>query len=91
MIVHYIMICIVGVVKQLKHHKYHKYPFYLASTTTATPSGLKIVSMAVAICFVSLSWTWSLLEYISAILASLLNPKTLLSGIYPICTCKEDD
>ena len=60
--------------------------FYLASTTTATPCGWRIVSMATAICLVNLSWTCSLLEYISAIRANLLRPKTLSFGIYPMWT-----
>lgn len=47
-----------------------------ASITTATPNGFRISLRAIAICFVSLSWTWSLLAYISANLANLLNPMT---------------
>ena len=44
--------------------------------------------MALAICLVSLSWTWSLRLNISAILASLLRPSTLLLGMYPMETFK---
>ena len=42
-----------------------------ASTTTATPCGLRMASRAVAICLVSRSWTCRRLPYMLAIRASL--------------------
>lgn len=57
--------------------------------TTATPRGLIASWTAIAICFVSRSWTCSRREKVSAIRASLEMPSTSLLGMYAIATCKQ--
>lgn len=49
---------------------------HVASIATPTPRGLTASWIASAICLVNRSCTCSLLEYMSAIRASLLNPST---------------
>ena len=53
----------------------------VASITTATPIGRIASSIAVAICLVRRSWTWSRREKVSAIRASLERPRTCLLGM----------
>jgi len=60
----------------------HAVASYEASIKTATPSGSIASTTASAISRVSRSWIWSLLEYSSAILASLLRPMTFPLGMY---------
>lgn len=59
---------------------------HVASMTTATPRGLIASWTAIAICLVSLSWTWSRREKVSAMRASLERPRTSFLGIYAMVT-----
>ena len=56
----------------------HKWP---DSITTPTPRGFRTSEIAKATCLVSLSWTWSRRENISARRASLERPRTRRSGM----------
>ena len=53
----------------------------IASMTTATPRGFSASTIQSLIWTVSLSWTWSLLAYVSTTLAILLRPVILPLGI----------
>ena len=56
-----------------------------ASSTAATPFGCTEDDIASTSCDVSRSWTWGLWARMSSALASLLAPKSLPDGIYPMC------